>query len=278
MKVNLEKLASMKYSGRGIAVGRTKPGQLFVGYTLTGRSSSSQSRELIEGPNTRTISTGATDPATLNEGSAALLLYPAIIPVNGKIVVSNGAQTNLLYSTLMNNPDFSPEEVITEAFKNPFFLYEPPTFDKDGKLKSGDRFIDITTYEPDAPNNTPRISAVLDTASGNVAFHSVIKFHTGQPSPLLWTSKLNHGEGYMITTYEGGNENPLKPYDNHPFAFEVGFPVSVANLCDVFFETIQRGAEPGDNYGVSSAVILNHADNSGMNIKTKNRFTKVYEQ
>jgi IMP cyclohydrolase len=43
---DFSKLKAMKYSGRGITIGMTTEGNSFIGYTLTGRSSSSQARKI----------------------------------------------------------------------------------------------------------------------------------------------------------------------------------------------------------------------------------------
>ena len=56
------KLKEMKYSGRGITIGMTLEGNPFIGYTLTGRSPSSQARKLVYDESLSTIRTDVTDP------------------------------------------------------------------------------------------------------------------------------------------------------------------------------------------------------------------------
>jgi IMP cyclohydrolase len=251
MADDFSSLENMIYSGRGIVAGMTPSGNWFVGYSLTGRSPPSQARELVEGKETGTIRTNVTDKEQLEKGSPALLLYPAIVPVEDRIIASNGAQTKLIYSVIRNE-NFTPGvdltrlpplAILKEAFKEPFWEYD----EKD------DRWIDITTYEPDAPNNTPRISAcVIDKIA---AFDIVYRGENGEKSRITREVHLEPGKGKLITTYKGGNEKPLLPF--------VGEPLDVAmtsttsdNIAESIYEAIRGGAEPGENYRVSAAVML----------------------
>ena len=138
-------LEEMIYSGRGITVGQTPSGNSFIGYSLTGRSPFSQARELISCEGTGVIRTRAItelgrlksmfnieDEAQLKElqkklqeGSPALTIYPAIVPVGrDTLVASNGGQTKLLYSQAKEDILMHPKNLIGWVFEKPFYEYD----------------------------------------------------------------------------------------------------------------------------------------------------------
>lgn len=241
-------LESMIYSGRGIAVGMTPSRKPFMGYSLTGRSDPSKARELVEGKNTRTIRTNVTDKEQLEKGSPALLLYPAIVPVKHRdmIVASNGAQTQLVYSAAMRRPlDYSPYKILKDAFKEPFWLYD----------EKENRWIDITTYEPDPPNNTPRISACMQ--GNSAAFHIVLcsDSEQGYKREKLHLVDLVPGRGKMITTYKGGNEKPLQPFTGEPLDISIASETA-EGIAESMYSAIGHGSKPGENYRVAAAVMV----------------------
>jgi len=181
------------YLGRGIIAGLTLQGKGYVVYFLTGRSASSQARKLVyeEG----IIRIEVTDKSELEKGNPALLVYDALIAVEKGIVASNGAQTKLVYNTF--NEGMMAEDVLMNAFENPFFEGE----------------IDITSFEPDPPNNTPRIA--LCFVENNAAMYSAY-FDGSKSRKKFYPLELENGKGKLITTYSGGNENPLKPFTGEP--------------------------------------------------------------
>jgi len=248
-------LKNMIYSGRGITVGMTPSGVAFIGYTLTGRSPPSQARVLVEGENTGVIRTDVTDPEQLKKGSPALLLYPALVRHGNLLIASNGAQTDLIYSAAENAPHLVPTEslapapILHLAFERPFFMYDP----------HNDRRIDLTSYEPDDPNFTPRISAAV---RGNYAAFHIVRKAGDMKEPRLQAKKLERGCGYIITTYKGGNESPLLPFEGSLLEMKVGSndPREIAH--DLFAAT-QHGSKPGEDYSVSAAVMMDKGSGSG---------------
>jgi IMP cyclohydrolase len=255
-------LKDMEYSGRGVSVGMTTGGQRFMAYTLTGRSPSSQARELVQGKETGVIRTSVTDPEQLARGSPALLIYPAMVPVNdGLVVASNGAQTKLLYSVAKRG-GLSPEAIVARAFQFPSWEYD----------QKDDRWIDLTTYEPDS-NATPRISAVLHRTRDPV-LDIVYKNDKGkQDSNLTLVHEFSPGQAFMITTYSGGNESPLLlPFgDQEPLEMSVAGE-TVDELAAEFYAAIAGGSKPGDNFRVSAAVMLMR--NNGIDTAIINRSTR----
>ena len=119
---DFSKLKAMKYSGRGITIGMTLEGSPFVGYTLTGRSPSSQARKLVYDESLSTIMTDVTDPEQLKKGNPALLIYPAIVAVEKRrIIASNGVQTKLLANSAirMYKKDIYPTDILIDAMNMP---------------------------------------------------------------------------------------------------------------------------------------------------------------
>ena len=258
-KDNFKALEEMIYSGRGITVGKTPSGNFFIGYSLTGRSSFSQARELLQGRDTGIIRVSAiTDESrlkkmfnitdkeqlvklqeNLKKGSPALTIYPAINPLSyDTLIASNGAQTKLLYQKGFE----TPESLIESSFKEPFFEYD----------EKEDRWIDITTYEPDAPNNTPRISACVK--ENKAAMHLVWE-DQGKKKQKIFPLYLYSGKGKLITTYFGENENPLAPFQGEPLNVEISSG-SANDIAESIYTAIHGGQEQKDNYRVAAAVIM----------------------
>jgi len=248
-------LREMKYSGRGITLGRTPVGNSFVGYSLTGRSPSSQARKLVYDAQTGVIRTEVTDKTQLEKGSPALLIYPAIVHDDGVFVASNGAQTKLLYGAMHLMRD--PLEVLHEAFSNNSYEY-------DAKDK---RWIDITSYEPDDPNFTPRISACSINKFGTAGFH-IVRKNGLQSQDREHFFELDPGEGKVITTYKGGNENPLLPFVGDPLGVQIQSE-SAQEIAESIYDSIRGGEKPEDNYRVSAAVAM--IKPSGLEVAIINR-------
>ena len=238
-------LSEMVYSGRGITVGMTPSKLPFIGYSLTGRSPSSQARRLVRGLETGVIRTDVTDLEQLAKGNPALLLYPAIVPVNQKtLVASNGAQTKLLFSEALNYPSRTAFRLINDTLTTDSFF----EFDAENDL-----WVDITNYEPDSPNNTPRISACI--RGTEAAMHIVWNENDSRHKNIFRINNLIPGQGKLITTYSGGNENPLVHFKGNPLDVQIGSE-SARDIAESIYETIQGGQNPGDNYAVASAVTL----------------------
>ena len=126
--VNLfEELSRNTYPGRGIAIGRTPCGRkLRIAYFIMGRSENSRNRIFVEDGDG--IRTQAFDESKMQDPS--LIIYAPVRTINGTTIVTNGDQTDTIYD----------------------YLAEGKTFED--ALRS-------RTFEPDGPNYTPRISAVV---------------------------------------------------------------------------------------------------------------------
>ena len=120
-------LATNPYPGRGIVVGRTPDGvHAALAYFVLGRSPNSRNRILVE--ENGTICTRSFDARLVTDPS--LILYTALRIQGNRTIVSNGDQTDTVH----------------------YFLQKGRTFED--ALRTRD-------YEPDEPNFTPRISALI---------------------------------------------------------------------------------------------------------------------
>ena len=140
-KLSLEnELKSNEYPGRGIVTGRTPDGRhAVIAYFIMGRSENSRNRIFVtdgEG-----IRTQAFDPSKLSDPS--LVIYAPVRVLGNHTIVTNGDQTDTIYEMMKNGS----------------------TFDK-ALLTRG--------FEPDAPNYTPRISAILNIEEGNFKYSMYI--------------------------------------------------------------------------------------------------------
>jgi len=122
------------YPGRGIVIGYNNAGESIAIYWIMGRSDNSRNRVFKYKNNI--LSTEAADPSLVEDPS--LIIYNAMRGIGHNVIVSNGSQTDMIYDKLMLGSGFLAS-----------LAYE--------------------TYEPDAPNYTPRISGYLDKNFKNIS-------------------------------------------------------------------------------------------------------------
>ncbi len=182
---NFAKLRSNIYPGRGIIVGVDETGQNMVQvYFLMGRSENSRNRILSsEGGR---LFTEAADPAKVKDPS--LIIYNAMRDDGKNFVVSNGHQTNAVMTSLQCG----------------------------GSLALG---LEAYEYEPDAPNYTPRITAVCWPRGSMIAEVSILKKSSDTPPCNRFYygyATISPGFGYCVTTYDGDGD-PLPSFTGGPF-------------------------------------------------------------
>ena len=188
-KINLnEYLAANEYPGRGIAVAKAPDGrQVFIGYFIMGRSENSRNRVFDPVPERGGICTMAADPAKLEDPS--LIIYNPVLTLGKTHIVTNGDQTDTIFDEMSRGKSFA------DALRT-------------------------RTFEPDEPNYTPRISAVvyadgsyqmsiLKSADGNG--ESVQRYFFDYPQPVA-------GEGHFISTYKH-NGDPIPSFEGEPLRF-----------------------------------------------------------
>lgn len=186
MTSDLTPLANMRYPGRVIIIGLDKTAEkLITVYAVTGRSPSSQARRIeYEGGKARVL---PLDTEIVKQGDPELLIYPSL-HIAPFLAVSNGNHTRDIVSHI--EPEQSAVKTLTES------------------LCGWD-------YEPDKPNFTPRISGCA--VNKRRASLSIIKKAANDDSlRYYYDFPLIPGQGRLIATYAGPNQNPLPPFTGEP--------------------------------------------------------------
>lgn len=197
-----QELSSNSYPGRGILMGRTPDGtQAVTAYFIMGRSSNSRNRIFVEEGSG--IRTQAYDPSKLEDPS--LIIYAPVRVLGNKTIVTNGDQTDTIYEGMDCQMTFE------QALRS-------------------------RTFEPDAPNYTPRISGIMHIEAGNYNYAlSILKSSNGDPSSCCrYTFAYEHpkaGEGHFIHTYMQDG-NPLPSFEGEPKL------VSVPDRMDAFADLL----------------------------------------
>lgn len=187
-----EELKSNTYPGRGILVGKSADGiNAVIAYFIMGRSENSRNRIFVEDGDG--IRTQAFDESKLIDPS--LIIYAPVRVLGNKTIVTNGDQTDTIYE-LMNNQ---------------------LTFEQSLRARS---------FEPDAPNYTPRISSVVKTDKDIFSYAlSILKSSNGNPDScqrytFSYKNPVN-GEGHLIHTYKCDG-NPLPSFEGEPKLISIG--------------------------------------------------------
>ena len=182
-----EKLSANRYPGRGIVLGLTPDGkEAVVAYFIMGRSVNSRNRIFALEPDG--IRTEAYDPSKMEDPS--LIIYHPVRTMGDALVVTNGDQTD----TICQHGDFRKGLMTRE-------------------------------YEPDEPNWTPRISAILN-ADGSFEM-SILKHKNGRCLREFFCYEgCDENQGYFISTYQGDG-NPLPTFAGEPLEVTVPKPEEV---------------------------------------------------
>jgi len=174
------------YPGRGLVVGRSSMDASWViVYWIMGRSARSRNRRLMAQGST--LRTEPVDPRLVDDPS--LIIYEAMLDLPYTYLVGNGDQVRTAYDALCAGGSFEAALATRE-------------------------------HEHDAPHNTPRISALLETRtpSGRLTL-SMLKANPADPHLTdrffyrLATPPTGFGVG--LTTYRGDGE-PLPAFEGDP--------------------------------------------------------------
>jgi IMP cyclohydrolase len=179
-------IKSQSYPGRGLIVGRSEDAASWlILYWLMGRSDNSRNRRfVVEGS---TLRTEPVDVSRLVDPS--LIIYEAMLELPGIYLVSNGDQTRTIHDTIQAGGSF-------------------------------EQALETREREPDAPNYTPRISAMIDLHAQSAAFAlSILKANLADPAltdrTVFKPALPAPGLGYCLTTYQG-NSSPLPSFQGDP--------------------------------------------------------------
>jgi hypothetical protein len=181
-------LRANPYPGRGIMLGLSEDGnRSILVYFITGRSVNSRNR-VFEKTNDG-IRTKAFDPDMMTDPS--LVIYHPIRCYNGRVIVTNGDQTDTIREHLTNGLDFR------DALRT-------------------------REFEPDAPNYTPRISGLFEP-DGSFCL-SILKASGGAP-PCCCRYFYEYpfalpGSGRFISTYMNDGD-PLPSFEGEPVLVDI---------------------------------------------------------
>ena len=201
-------LSQNAYPGRGIIAGLTPDGTKAVtAYFIMGRSENSRNRVFRE--EGRDVMIYPFDESKVEDPS--LIIYAPVRSLPGELIVTNGDQTDTIRD----------------------FLRQGDTFENALRTRG---------FEPDKPNYTPRISAILHYKKAYWYQMSILKCADGQGTRCnRFTFDLAPvpGLGHFIHTYVGDG-SPLPSFEGEPE------PVDIDGDIDAFTQTVWNSLN-GDN-------------------------------
>ncbi|MBQ6067190.1 MAG: IMP cyclohydrolase [Clostridia bacterium] len=180
-----ELLEGNSYVGRGIVVGKSEDGKkACAAYFIMGRSANSRNRVFEEKDGD--IYTAPFDASKVEDPS--LIIYAAVRGYENDLVVTNGDQTDTVVEGLKKGLSFA------EA-------------------------LDSRCFEPDAPNYTPRISAMLTFADGDFRYQmNILKSVDAQGTDCArytFSYPAKAGLGHFLHTYVCDG-NPIPTFQGEP--------------------------------------------------------------
>ena len=195
------------YVGRGIIIGKSANGRNAVAaYFIMGRSANSRNRVFREINDA--LFTEPFDPAKVEDPS--LIIYAAERHVGNHLIVTNGDQTDTIYSGLLAGKTFS------------------------GALAE-------RSFEPDHPNFTPRISGLLTFADGDFSYEmSILKSADASGTAcnrFTYSYAALPGLGHFLHTYVC-NGDPLPTFVGEPERIAV--PDDPDVFADMIWQALDR--------------------------------------
>ena len=173
------------YVGRGIIVGKSEDGKKAVSaYFIMGRSQNSRNR--IFSIENNAVFTKPFDESKVEDPS--LIIYAAIREFENNLIVTNGDQTDTICDGLNNGKSFN-------------------------------KALETREFEPDAPNFTPRISAMLTFDNNDFSYQmSILKSIDENGSACArygFSYPAISGLGHFIHTYVTDG-NPIPTFQGEP--------------------------------------------------------------
>lgn len=195
-----QRLTGNAYPGRGIVVGLSEDGKKATfAYFIMGRSVNSRNRIFVE--ENGALRTQAFDPSKMQDPS--LIIYYPVKSVGSDVIVTNGDQTDTVEESLKAGKCFR------HALKQ-------------------------RCFEPDAPNFTPRISALLHLSKKFTYEMSVLKSADEKGTAcnrFFYDYEPVAGVGHFVHTYVKDG-NPLPSFEGEPER------VAIPNDLNAFAEEI----------------------------------------
>ncbi len=195
-------LRTNSYPGRGILVGKSEDGRKMVMvYFIMGRSANSRNRVFVRAGDG--IRTEAFDPSKMSDPS--LIIYAPVRTFQGLDIVTNGDQTDTIYEALAAGKSFE------DALRT-------------------------RTFEPDGPNYTPRISALVGKDRYQL---SILKSANGDPSSVrryfFDYETPAAGSGHFIHTYREDGD-PIPSFQGEPK--EVAISGDLASFAQMVWDNL----------------------------------------
>ena len=196
-----ELLQGNRYPGRGIVIGKTPDGQnAAAAYFIMGRSANSRNRVFTE--RNGEVFTEPFDASKVQDPS--LIIYAAVRQYENHLIVTNGDQTDTIYDGLRRGTGFR-------------------------------QALESRTFEPDAPNFTPRISGMLTFAEGDFTYQmSILKSIDAKGSACArhtFSYPAKPGLGHFLHTYVCDG-NPIPSFQGEPER------VAISNDIDEFTNAV----------------------------------------
>ncbi|MCQ2495224.1 MAG: IMP cyclohydrolase [Lachnospiraceae bacterium] len=236
------------YVGRGIIVGKSEDGKKAVtAYFIMGRSTNSRNRVFIK--TNDGIMIEAYDPSKLEDPS--LVIYSPVRQYKNYMIVTNGDQTDTAYDHIK-----AWDEQLTE--KKSFFAGVTDELAAqnlayavlDNAFEIG---LSTREFEPDGPNWTPRISAVLKFGKSNDFSYkmNILKSADAEGTAcnrFTYDYKALAGVGHFIHTYNHDG-NPIPTFTGEPDR------VFVPNNIDEYTQTIWNGLDADNKVSLYVAYV-----------------------
>ena len=225
------------YPGRGIVAGRSRDGRrALLAYFIMGRSLNSRNRVFVE--EGQGLRTQAHDPSKMTDPS--LIIYWPVRVLGDKTIVTNGDQTDTIYQHLRDGGSFASA-------------------------------LRTRTFEPDAPNYTPRVSCLATASDGQLEIEMrILKAGDDagrsvnrcffQYAPVLpgmgWFLHTYQGDGSPIPAFEGEPEKIAMPDSLEDFASRLWQSLNEDNKVALWARAIELDG------GESRTLVYNkHTDN-----------------
>jgi len=202
-----ELIAGNPYVGRGIVVGKTPDGKKAVSaYFIMGRSENSRNR--IFAMEDGILYTKPFDESKIEDPS--LIIYAAVREYENKLIVTNGDQTDTVWDGLKKNIGFA--EALT-----------------------------VREFEPDGPNFTPRISAMLTLGKADFTYEmSILKSADADGTACnryTFSYPALNGLGHFIHTYVTDGK-PIPTFQGEPERMAI--PADIDELTEQLWSNLDE--------------------------------------
>ena len=202
-----ELLSGNPYPGRGIILGRSEDGTKAVAaYFIMGRSANSRNRVFVERDGA--LFTEPFDASKVEDPS--LIIYAAVRKYENNLIVTNGDQTDTIYTALQNGKCFNHALMSRE-------------------------------FEPDAPNFTPRISGMITFADDGFSYKmSILKSIDSEGTDCaryMFAYPSKAGLGHFIHTYVTDG-NPIPTFQGEPE--RIAIPDSIDDFADAVWASLDE--------------------------------------